>query len=396
MVDHRLLPPELWFEIFEWATVNSTLCAAEWTPFEAIPDNARDPSIHTRATISRVCSIWRRWVTPLLFKDIKIRNGAHALQLVLEKHAGSEAVGRRYGDMVRRVVLPYPSTVPELGKATQSIEILKLCTHMHTLLRPQHSMLDGLRFDREVTGVVLPSLQRLEWCFNGEADRSGGINSLCCMLRNAPQISFLFIGGVVGNHYMCMDPWPIELSRLDTLRLNIRSGSLLRQIMLRWSMPSLTRLIIDSPPVKEGLDSLWETFGSRLEVVELGKHMRFLMNNDLPPCVEGCPNLKELHYYLFFTNPPDHVPYHAHLTTVRLHAAVNGLLVEGSALWGLIRRHWDFLCSDNLEALQRIVLHGNWRPILTHPSFQDIQQEIKAKGRTIELASQQYDLKYRI
>lgn len=288
------------------------------------------------------------------------------------------------------MVLPYSSTVPESGRATQSIEILKLCPHMHTLLRPQHSMFDGLRFDREVTGVVLPSLQRLEWCFNGEADRSGGINSLCCMLRNAPQINFLFIGGVVGNHYMCMDPSPVELSNLDTLRLNIRSGSLLRQIVFRWSMPSLTRLIIDSPPVKEGLDALWETFGDRLEVVELGKHMLFLMNSDLPPCLRGCPNLKELHYYFFFTNPPDNIPYHAHLTTVCLHAAVNGVLVEGDALWGLIQRHFEFLCSDKLEKLQRIVLYGDWRPVLTRPAFQDIHREIKAKGRCIELASQKY------
>lgn len=300
---------------------------------------------------------------------------------------------RCYRPQVRRVVLPYPSTVPESGRAIQSIEILKLCPQIHTLLRPRYSTFEGLRFDREVTGVLLPSLQRLEWCFNGEADRSGGINSLCCMLRNAPQISFLFVGGVFGNHYMCIDPSPVGLSRLDTLRLNIGSGSLLRQIMLRWSMPSLTRLILDSPPVKEGLDALWEAFGSRLEVVELGKHMRFLMSDDLSPCLEGCPKLKELHYYFFFTNPPDNAPHHAHLTTVRLHAAANGSLVEGAPLWRLVRRHWDFLCSDNLEALQRIVLYGDWRPILSHPTFQGIQQEVKAKGRTIELASPRYGFK---
>ncbi|KAF8963911.1 hypothetical protein BDZ97DRAFT_1919442 [Flammula alnicola] len=376
-----LLPPEIWLEIFAWATYNPNLLMEELKPFEPIPDSAWDPNLQVRVALSRVCRTWQCWVAQSLYQDIKIRHGAHALRRVLAGHRPS---GICYGEMVRRVVLPYQSTVTGPSRSLQSLEILRLCPSLHTLLRPQHSILDGLRFDYEAEGITLPSLRRLEWWHHNEAERSGGINSLGDVLRSAPGLRYLFIGGVVGANRICTEP--IDLPELKTLRLHIRSGLLFHGIISRWSLPSLTHIVMDSPPVKEGLDAIWEIFGHQLEKVEFGNHVRFLMSDTLSPCLKGCPNLKQLDYYLFFTSSAEDTQVHSNLTAVGLHAHVNSLLADGSTAWNLVEHHFDILCGANLSALQKVVLYGDWRSILSHPRFPLIQKRLNDSGRVLQFA----------
>ncbi|KDR85607.1 hypothetical protein GALMADRAFT_108906 [Galerina marginata CBS 339.88] len=389
MQDHRLLPPEIWLQIFEWATHNINLPSDESTPFQLIPDNRRDPNLQVRVALSRVCRAWQTWAAQALYKDIKIRHGVHALEEVL---AGREQSGKRYGELVHRVVLPYHSTVTGPSRTLKSVEILELCPHFHTLLRPQHSALDGLRFDYETVDISLPSLRRLEWWHHNEAERSGGINSLGAVLRSAPNLRYLFIGGVVGPSHICMEPGLVFLAKLQTLRLQIRSGLLLRQIISRWSLPSLTHLILDSPPVKEGLHELWEIFGHQLQTVEFGKHVRFLMTDNLSPCLKGCPNLRQLNYYFFFTTPPEATQAHANLSVVGLHSHVNSLLADGSSIWNLIEHHFEILCGPNLPLLKRIVLYGDWRLILCHPRFVPMHNKLRSCGRVLQLSDQSHVL----
>ena len=283
-------------------------------------------------------------------------------------------------------MLPYQSTVAGPSRSLKSIEVLKLCPNLHTLLRPQHSLLDGIRFDYEAEGIALPRLERLHWWHHHEAERSGGINSLAVVLRDAPNLRHLFIGGVVGTNHIRMEQEQMVLSNLEVLRLHIRSGLLLRQIISRWSLPSLIHLIMDSPPVKVGLNAIWETFGQQLEVVEFGKHMHFLMSDDLSPCLDGCPNLKELNYHCFFTAPADGLQGHANLKVVGLHSHTNALLSDGGLLWNLIERHFEILSGAGLSALQKIVLYGSWRSILNHPRFGPIQKKLNGSGRVLQLA----------
>jgi len=63
-----------------------------------------------------------------------------------------------------------------------------------------------------------------------------------------------------------MESGQIVLSNLELLRLHIKSGLLLRQIICRWSLPSLTYLIMDSPLVEDDLNAVWETFGQQLGI----------------------------------------------------------------------------------------------------------------------------------
>lgn len=273
------------------------------------------------------------------------------------------------------------------SRPLQSIEILKLCPNLHTLLRPQYRpVVDGIRFDHEVEGITLPSARRLEWWHHGEAERSGGINSLGHILRNLPSLRYLFVGGVVGAERICSESTPVSLTQLETLRLCIRSGSLFHCILSKWHMPVLRHLIMDSPPVKEGLEAIWEVLGHQLESVGFGQHIRFLMNDNLSPCLQGCPNLKELNYYLLFTTPPTDVQVHPNLKQVGLHAHVNSLLATGGSAWSLIELHFDMFCGSNFPELQQVILYGDWRPILSHRLFQPIEEKLRKSGKTLQFA----------
>jgi hypothetical protein len=93
-----LLPPEIWLEIFEWATYNSNVSKDVHMAFEPVPDGSRDLNLLVRVAIASVCSTWHNWIAESLYKDIEIRRDAYALQWLLGERQQS---GRRYGEMVR-------------------------------------------------------------------------------------------------------------------------------------------------------------------------------------------------------------------------------------------------------------------------------------------------------
>lgn len=258
----------------------------------------------------------------------------------------------------------------------QSLEILKLCPYIHTLLRPRFSLLEGLRFDYEADGVSLPTLQRLEWWHHNEAERSGGINSLSAVLHGAPNISYLFVGGIRSFNHLWLQKE--TLPHLQTLRLNTISGLFLHQIISHWSLPSLTYIVLDSPPPDDsGWESIWNAFGSQLKTIEFGKSLGFFVDDQISSCLKGCPGLQELNFYLRFTLPAAYMQPHTSLTTVRLHAAVSHLLPNDAAVWDIIDRHFKVLCGTDLPALRRIILYGDWKSILHDPRFASIRETLQ-------------------
>ena len=267
----------------------------------------------------------------------------------------------------------------------QSIEILKLCPYIHTLLRPPFSYADALHFEYEAAGVSLPVLKRLEWWHHDEAERSGGINSLAAVLHGAPNLTYLFVGGIsgFGRIGIGMQRETPSLLQLQTLRLCAINHLLLHQIVSRWSLPSLTCIVLDTPLQDSNWRLIWDAFGSHLKAIEFGKHIRFLANNQLSPCLNGCPGLKELNFYIYFTLPEKDLQPHTNLTTVRLHAAVNQFLPD-DALWQLIDAHFKVFCGSNLPALRHIILYGDWKPILHDPRFTSIQDKLREIGRFLE------------
>ncbi|PPQ64241.1 hypothetical protein CVT24_008644 [Panaeolus cyanescens] len=390
------LPPELWLEIISWATHNPIIQRLEDVqiqPFQPLsyPRHGRDANLETSVSISMVCKTWKQWVARTLYQDIRVRSNLLTLKHVLQRETDGDA-SKICGDMVHRVVLPYPSTVTRPFTRLESVDILKLCQNVRTLLRPPDTTPSMMvaRFDCEAEEVALPSLQRLEWWHHPEAERSGGINSLPCVLRNAPNLRFLFIAGFIGPTYVASSPERIELPKLETLRLHMMNGMILHQIITRWSLPSLTHLILDSPVVRDGLDIVWTALSDQLLVVEFGKHVRFYMTDNVTPCIQSCRKLQMLNYYVLFTAPPASELEHSTLTTVSLNMHVNSLIGDSVSVWSLIEHHFDILCGKNLTALQNVVLYGDWKAVWSHPRFAPIKVKLEEAGRKLETVDGKY------
>lgn len=393
MVDYYLLPSELWLEILSWATQPSSndpdTRAITYVPFQSAPADTKDSTLSVKRTLTLVCRLWRIWMIGSLYREIKIQYGAHALQHMLEcMTSNHEGYGRlvrilclvcifvlrvHICPQVRRAVLPYLSTVssPDNSPISTSLKILRMCSHLEVLVRPRSLAAETLRFDYEVDCVQLPSLRRLEWWHHTEAERSGGINSLGIVLQHAPNIEYLFIGGVVGYIQLTHVCLPL----LRTLRLHAINGLLLHQITTKWDLPSMTHIVFYSPLVEQGLQRIWDRFGEQLEVVEFGKHLRFMMGDHLTICLQGCPALQEIGYNIFFTKVPGMRGEHARIKTVRLHSAINSFLQTAEQIWSILEGHFRFF--NQLPALNKIVLHGEWRGILGQHHFQALVQQLR-------------------
>lgn len=106
MVDYRLLPSELWLEILSWAIQPSSndpdTRAISYAPFQFAPVDTKDSTLSVKCTLTLVCRLWRIWMVGSLFREIKIRHGAHAIQHVLETTTSNH---EDYGRLVRMLCL---------------------------------------------------------------------------------------------------------------------------------------------------------------------------------------------------------------------------------------------------------------------------------------------------
>ncbi|KAF8079020.1 hypothetical protein FPV67DRAFT_1558172 [Lyophyllum atratum] len=364
MLDHHKLAPEIWIEILRWATTSGkevALIASSYVPFQPAPHDALDPVIDVKTKVALVCRKWKYLASAFLYENIRLSSGIHALRDALDQDGG-------YGRLVRRVVLPYRSTAQSLP----SIEVLRHCANLETLVRPRWVVPEPSQFHFEAEELPFPSLQRLDWWYNSDAERSGGINSLKVVLHGAPNLRYLAVGCVVGHGHILTGVVPLTLSHLHTLRLHGSNSYFLRKLADLMYLPALTNIIVDFPLVQMGLSHVWETFGSQLQTVEFGKHVRFLLDDHLTVCLHGCPNLIHLNFFLFFTMIPSPAKLHpTSIATIGLHAAQCCEHIE---------KHFDLLMSDVFPALRRIILHGEWRGIISHPRLAGMWCSLRDRG----------------
>jgi len=376
MPDHQMFPPEIWLEVFRWATTSCNLSITpEYVPFQPTPNvYMSDPTAPVKSVLPLVCRRWKSLSTEFLYQDLRLLRDTDALKNAFDQ----EGKGR----WVRRVVLPYSSTVTRSSQAV--LQILRSCTNLETLVRPRLTMPDDLDFQFDAEYLPPLSLRRLDWWLHNEAERTGGINSLGSVLRSAPNLQYLSVGGVVGRKRIRMDPEsePLCLPELQTLRLHAGNGLFLRQIR-SWALPALSTVILDSPMIGGGLDGIWEVLGSQIQVIEFGRHVQFMLNDFLAPCLLACPSLTELNYYLFFTAPPDIRDPHTSIVTIGLHAAVNMLLEDEGKVGSHLEQQFERLKSS-FPALQRINLHGEWRGIISHPRLASVWQSLYDRGTVIQ------------
>lgn len=383
------IPPELWVIVFRWATYPSNgYPAPYYEPFRASLETFDEP-LKTKRTLVQVCRLWRALATVFLYEDVRIRHGSGNLKTVLADHRridNEPLQGHSLGRFVRRLELPYTQTVTEkLGDTYDVVEILASCPSLETLVRPFLGEPPySVRYEFPAEIVSLSSLTRLEWWHYSNAARSGGVNSLTDVLRNAPSLQFLALGGEFWMNSMHLDP-PIRLPALTTLRLKRVNALFVWQVIKRWELPSLVHVVADYPADRGGLDKLWLHFGSQLCTVEFGRNIAFHMTDQISPFLRGCTGVKVFNYFINFTAPPTEalLVEQSSIQCVGIHAFPCGILDDN---WKHLSHHFDFLSSRFLPALKRIVLYGNWQQIITDSRISPTLDRLKQKGCTILFA----------
>lgn len=370
------LPPELWLEVLRWTTCTCCdwLYTTKYQPFETTGGyEMLNQSLRMKAVVVRVCRQWRALAVDMLYEDLRIRHGERTLAGVLESC-------KDRGRWVRRAELPYTSTVTTTAdRPLPCIAILQRCPELEVLVRPAPEPFDSLRFDFLAEGLSLTSLKRLEWWNISEAARSGGINSLDHVLSCTPNLQYLLVGG---NLQIGQLQPSRSLDSLTTLRLRWMNYLFIRQIC-RWSLPALAHIIVDNSHSSSALEILWETFGSQIQIVEFGKHLRFYIEDHLTSVLRDCPMLQELNYYIHFTAPPRPPIVHPSLRSVRLHCQANYMVSELD--WQRLSHHFSLFSGPSLPSLRRIILYGEWYTAVTGDRFARIHRALAARNCVLEL-----------
>ncbi|KAJ6601279.1 hypothetical protein DFH09DRAFT_1020616 [Mycena vulgaris] len=376
---HDSLPTELWLEIF--THLDGRSYTSSHAPFQPTPGVASEGGVGSAySAVCAVCRDWRAWAIELMYRNIKISDG-------VRMNEGLD-VPREYGRWVRRAVVPYSTTATETCKPLPSTEVLGLCPNLEVLVRPPHSHTSSrrLRFEFDATCPALVSLKRLEWWNNWEASRTGGINSITAVLLATPNLEYLFIGGVPYSTAPFYGLVPqIHLPSLRTLRLSINNAMLLQHIVHRWALPALNTMVLDSPIVG-AMDMIWETLGPQLEFVEFGRHIRFLLDPALTPCLQGCPSLREINYYVFLTAPPELAPGtdYPSVTSIGINMLGNAFLEETRAEWDHLAQHFDALAGSMFPNLRRLRLFAASEWLLADVRFKSMHQRMIDRGCMVE------------
>ena len=384
------LPPELWLLIFRHAAttnLTSSLVATTYLPFHAVTQDFVDHSLKVKHTIVQVCRMWRDLGTGLLYEDLLVRSEhARGLRDTMEKLQRDES-----GHMhrVRRVCLPYSSSVPQMAIAypTDAMMILKSCSSLEVLVRP--NMLYGSRgeamlFDYQAEDCPpLPSLKRLDWWHRNDAARTEGINCLPHVLRETPNLTYLSLEGEVGLSLMQLNII-ISLPKLTTLHFRRINMLFILQIS-KWDLPTLRTIVLDGFTDQHMLYAITQYFGKQLRTLEFGMSLKFFAIDALLPLLTLCRLLEEVNYYVFFTKFPDELAIpHPSLTTVGLHGAHNAIYHgHPQELWYHAERHFDHFCSSFFPALKKVILYGDWRLIINDPRYPAWVEKFKSRGCTV-------------
>ncbi|CDO73565.1 hypothetical protein BN946_scf185014.g35 [Trametes cinnabarina] len=388
------LPVELWLEVFRWATLTRSshaLYATKYCPFEtstAAVYHDYDEAKWTKRALSLVCKRWRAWTAPLLYEDIVLPLADLPLNRMLlgnDEHREDETAILPCAHWVRRVRLPYSSTIVNAPPPfpIEAVRVLESCYSVEVLVRTTDT-LSPLAFEFDTGCPPLPSLKRLDWWHHNDAARTGGINSLPHVLKNAPNIEYLSIGGEMWPHFL-NEP-AVHLSHLSTLHLRRLNAFFVLQ-MSRWSLPSLQHVIFDQIQNADIYWPFWQSFGAQIRTVELGVSLKFYVHDFLPLVFSGCPKLEELNYHVLFTRVPRIDRPQESIATIGLHALSNGFFRVGSPeFWSHLRQHFEAFTKQTFPALRRIKLYGEWAAVANDGEFEHLAKPLHERGCVIEMA----------
>ncbi|KAI0275316.1 hypothetical protein BC834DRAFT_815790 [Gloeopeniophorella convolvens] len=384
------LPPELWLLILTHAAEHQDPLQPYYEPFHSAgcaisSETSVDAvSLKNRHALGLVCKQWRGLIVKQLYQDIRVGRRGAALLATLQRKETHE--GHQYGRLVRRMVLPYSSTETRTNHALPALDILRACPQLEVLIRPPTvAWLQLPQFDFTTESPSFPNLKRLDWWHHDYASRSGGINNLGDVLRNAPNLEYLSIcddGRSVPARQKCM-----QLSHLKVLRVQ-RVMPMFAQRVCLWDMPSLTHLILGNPYPAASKYLFCGALGPRLRSIELGLHMSFLLRDEVGMIMASCPQLIEINFYALFTAPCRYTRTHTSLQRVGLHLHENLSLAcddhYDSKAREMVEGHLNAFPKDMFPSLADFVMYGEeWIAMLKHPNSPSIEDLIRSQGRSM-------------
>ena len=358
------LSPEVWLRILHIALEPDVDPRAdEYTPFIPNPEGEMGAHVALAAQLVRVCRSWYALLLPTLCRDIRLGKGS----VPLLQHA-------------RRVVLPYTST------DESTVEQLRQCSEIKTLCRPYCSQDWRANYNQDVPPAIpLPSLERLEF-YMPEKSQHVGINSLGNVLLQTPNLRYLYFESLAMSDYLPYLDMRIELPLLETLRVYHMRGYIVEDLLSVWVLPALKTLILDNPVIHANLQRFWSLAGRTLTRVELGPVIQFMNHDYLGLCLENCPVLEDLGYFICLTNLPDHRQSHPTLRRIRLHLG-HWADIFKSVPRTLLREHLIEFHHSGMQSLATFYIHGSEYLDAYTSGFdwEALKKQIATEGREIVL-----------
>ncbi|KAI0823430.1 hypothetical protein BC628DRAFT_1384820 [Trametes gibbosa] len=301
-VDHTSLPPELWLEIFRYATrVPRARTIAPMDPFT--PERPADyawgmnspiQSMRTKCTLVRVCRVWRALATELLYEHI-ILGGSRRVQLFCRTLVESQETERKM--LAAAAPLDGPPTghgrwVRHLDirrwRTTQKTAQYWQCVVRSVYLCPNLRVFSGLWQDTLPQGLLpaleqyLPStLQELYW----------QQNSVILAANELPIVTTPFLSKcsdlrvldlckirILDAERSLPDVKFVSLTLPHVVYLGLPTCPLVLRFASMQVMPALQYLILDAdgPPrtvwapwVSKELTNFLDRHGAKLTTVEL-------------------------------------------------------------------------------------------------------------------------------
>lgn len=242
---------------------------------------------------------------------------------------------------------------------------------------PSHRDHFGLWNPQRSLAMAAPSLAnitRLDWVYGC----SPNVYFFHSMLRHMHSLRYLYVSShsQYTDRYHPLDAF-VRVPSLTTLRLRIHSPELINGIKA-WQLPALTHFILDACPRRLGqhqLQTLARTFHARLQVVELGAHMQFLLADYVSPLLRACPGLRRLAFHLSFAALPAPGPALAALEQVSVHIMPNEFSLDAYHELGVVPAtvlRFAEWCA-RLQTLECVRLYGDWGKVLMDPHAELVQ-----------------------
>ncbi|KAF4601618.1 hypothetical protein EYR40_004816 [Pleurotus pulmonarius] len=382
------LEPELWLEIFRYATASPILAEMSdygYRPFDAVLWEERnwfehEVSLFTKRSISTVCKYWNLLVAEFLFEDLHIRRGTSALKRALNSPTYYSSSGSGKGRWVKRVELSSSLGDFDPFRPSVLVEILRSCPRAQTLVR-KFSPGGGDPLSRcrglENGFPMLYSLRRIDWWFPSGRTPGESLGFLTDILHHSPELRYLSLGNYVsrpsGVRVLSTDR--VSLPQLSVLRLESVHPQLL-SFVRQWHLPKLTHLVLD-PSALVGKFSVLRILGHQVLSLELMHHPGFMEKDYISHILYECPNLQELNYHADVTQSMDmhmktSATSHASLRRICMHlSSSNGRTtnqhlrrrLDGRSLADHVYRHFIMASSLDAPHLEHVLLSGEWSRI---------------------------------